>query len=312
MFSLHENLYHYTRAKTLIDKILPSKEIQFGSYQNLNDPREAKTWPFIFYTSNVETNDKFKSSVFEEVSNYITQKTLILCCTQDDPSVTDEDKDRDIRSGYGHPRMWSQYADEHKGVCIVFNKKSLHKSILKKFGSKGLYFGPVKYLKTVTGPNSDAYHIQYLDDILKNGTPNVIEPHIDKYNKELFFTKHIDWQDEWEYRWIFRSKDDTPILISIADCIKAVIVGNECTAKDTGKIVSICATLGIPVTKLLQHGWSMSLMPIDTDEKNVISLNGVSFSTKIPCTGVFTQAHDNTGKIRPILIKNNGDVIVVE
>ncbi|RUM74015.1 MAG: hypothetical protein DSZ12_06240 [Sulfurovum sp.] len=76
-------------------------EIQFGSYKNLNDPREAKTWPFIFYTSNIETNNKFKSSIFEEVSNYIIQKTLVLCCTQDDPSVTYEDEDRDIRSGYG-------------------------------------------------------------------------------------------------------------------------------------------------------------------------------------------------------------------
>ena len=312
MFSLHENLYHYTRAKTLIDKILPSKAIQFGSYQNLNDPREAKTWPFVFYTSSVDTNDKFKSSVFEEVSNYITQKTLVLCCTQDDPLVTDGDKDRDIRSGYGHPRMWSQYADDHKGVCIVLNKNILHKSILLKFGNKGLYYGPVSYLKTVSGPNSKAYDIQYLDDILNNSVSNVIEPHLDKYNKELFFTKHIDWQDEWEYRWVFRSKDNTPILISISDCITAVIVGNECTEKDTSDIISICSTLGIPVLKLLQHGWSMSLLPIDTDEQNVISLNGVSFSTKIPCTGVFSQAHDNTGKTRPILIKNNGEVIVVE
>lgn len=287
-------------------------EIQLGSYQNLNDPREAKTWPFIFYTNNEDTNDQFKSSVFDEVSNYITQKTLVLCCTQDDPSVKDEDKDRDIRSGYGHPRMWSQYADQHKGVCIVFNKDSLHKSILSKLGNKGLYTGPVSYLKTVTGPNSNAYHIQYLDDILSKGTSSVLDPHIDKYNKELFFTKHIDWQDEWEYRWVFRSRDNTPMLISISDCINAVIIGNECTAKDTSKVLSMCKPLGIPVAKLFQHGWSMSLMPIDTDEENVISLNGVSFSTKIPCTGVFAQAHDNTGKTRPILIKNNGEVIVVE
>ena len=312
MFLLHENLYHYTRAETLIKKILPSMEIQFGSYQNLNDPREAKTWPFVFYTSNVDTNGKFKSSIFEEVSSYITQKTLILCCTQDDPTVTDNDKDRDIRSGYGHPRMWSQYADQHKGVCIVLNKKYLHKSILSNFGSKGLYYGPVSYLKTVTGPSSNAYNIQYLDDILKNGISKEVEPHIDTHNKELFFTKHIDWQDEWEYRWVFRSKDNAPKLISIADSIQAVIVGNECTEKDTSDIVSICATLGIPVIRLLQHGWSMSLMPIDTAEKNVISLNGISFSTKIPCTGVFAQARDNIGKTRPVLIKNNGEVIIVE
>lgn len=286
--------------------------IQMGSYQGLKDPREAKTWPFIFYTRNSETNERFESSVFEEVSNYITKKTLILCCTKDDPSVKEGDHDRDIRSGYGHPRMWVQYADEHKGACLVLNQELLHANILSKVGSEGLYTGPVNYLRTTTGPNGGAYHIKYLDDILDTGIPNTMDPHIDKFNEELFFTKHIDWRDEWEYRWVLRSKNDSPVFVSIIDCIKAVIVGNECPVKETQEIIEACSTTGIPIYKLLQHGWSMSLMPIDTDEENVISLNGISFSTEIPCAGVFVQALDNNGDIRPIHIRNSGEVIVVK
>jgi hypothetical protein len=297
---------------TLIDKILPSMSIQMGVYKNLNDPREAKTWPFVYYSRNIETNARFKPELFEAVSRYITNTTLIFSCAKDDPSVIDGDHNRDIRSGYGHPRMWAQYGDRHRGVCLVLNHGILHGSMLANLGNKGLYWGDVKYLETVSGPNGNAYHIKYLDDILKDGIASVIEPHIDEFNKELFFTKHIDWRDEWEYRWVFRSKDGKPKLIPITDSIRAVIVGNECPAKETRDILSNCSSHGIPVYKLFQHGWSMSLMPIHTAEENVISLNGISFSTNIPCTGVFAQAHDNNGKVRPILIDNAGNAIVLE
>jgi hypothetical protein len=312
MFSLHENLYHYTKAITLIDKILPSMSIQMGVYKDLNDPREAKTWPFIFYSRDVETNDRFKTELFEEVSSYLTNTTLIFSCTKDDPSVIDGDHDREIRSGYGHPRMWAQYGDKHKGVCLVLNHEALHRSMVSNLGNKGLYCGDVQYLETVTGPYNNAYHIKYLDDILKAGIASVIEPHIDEFSKELFFTKHIDWRDEWEYRWVFRSQDGEPKLIPIEDSIRAVIIGNDCPAKETINILNACSCHRIPVFKLFQHGWSMSLMPIDTTEENVISLSGISFSTNIPCTGVFAQAHDINGKVRPILINNAGEVIVLE
>jgi len=285
--------------------------IQMGSYQKLNDPREAKSWPFTFYTRNHETNEKFNSSIFDDISNYITKKSLVLCCTRDDPTVNKNDEDFDTRTGYGHPRMWSQYADRHKGVCLVLNQESLNSDIKEKAGGYTLFRGPVLYLKTA-GPVGDAYHIQYLDDILDKDIASVMEPHIEKHNKSLFFTKHLDWRAEWEYRWVLRSTDDAPILIPITSSIKGIILGNECTANDTKDILAICSELTILVFKLFQHGWSMSLMPTDAKEENVISLNGISFSTLIPTSGVFAQAHDSNGNIRPIHINNSGQVIVVE
>ncbi len=39
-------LYHYTRAETLVDHILPSESLRFSRFQNVNDPRESKDWVF--------------------------------------------------------------------------------------------------------------------------------------------------------------------------------------------------------------------------------------------------------------------------
>ena len=39
-------LYHYTRAETLVNHILPSESLRFSRFQNVNDPRESKDWVF--------------------------------------------------------------------------------------------------------------------------------------------------------------------------------------------------------------------------------------------------------------------------
>jgi len=126
LFPLHSFLYHYTTAQTAAYKILTAMMLRMGSFQALNDPREAKTWPFRIYFRSPKSNLRFQSTLFDEISTYITSKSLILYCTRDDPTVTEQDDDRVLRSGCGHPRMWSQYADNHKGVCLVLDWKKLH------------------------------------------------------------------------------------------------------------------------------------------------------------------------------------------
>ncbi len=281
-----------------------------GLYQGLNDPRESKTWPFTLYSKNHITNDGFQSSIFDEISDFITKKTIVLCGSRDDPSVTKKSDDRDIRSGYGHPRMWAQYADSHKGVCLVVDHKALHENIVKMAGDRPLFHGPVNYLNSVSGPNDLSNHIAYIEDIYEKGMSHIVEPHLKENSESLFFTKHLDWRDEWEHRWVLRTEEESAEYVSIKNCLKAVILGSECEAIDQSEILKICKLMNIPAIKILQHGWSMSLMPLE--ENSAISLNGISFSTEIPTAGVFAQARDSLGKVRPVLIKNNGEVSIVE
>lgn len=290
-----------------------------GSFQYLNDPREAKSWPFKFYSRSPKSNEDFQYSLFDEVSKYITQYSLILCCSRDDPAVTEDHEDRSIRSGFGHPRMWSQYADNHKGVCLVLDQQGLHESIVSHLGLDNLFYGSIEYLSTTYGPRSSAssgpYELVYWEDIVDRGLANIIEPHIRRFHRELFFTKHLDWRDEWEYRWVYRSNGDEPVSIPIANCLNAVLLGSDCSTDLSRRIVELCRIYEIPVYRANWHGWAVSifgnLLDESFDSENIASLNGLSFSTNIPCGGVFAQAFDQHGKVRPILIENNGNVRVM-
>ena len=317
MFEPHKFVYHYTRAETFAERILPSQTLRMGSFQELNDPRESKTWPFKFYSRSQAGNALFTPSLFHEATTYVTQRTLVLCCSRDDPSIHTESDDRPVRSGYGHPRMWAQYADRHKGVCLVLNQELLHASIVSSVGSDNLFSGPVEYLKTVQGPSSHpsrgGYDLVYLEDYVEYGLPRIMESHLRLFQKDLFFTKHDDWRSEWEFRWVLRSKNDDPVFVPLGDCLHAVILGHDCPAEMTQKIIELCQVSNTPVHRANWQGWTLIILPNALNEQfhegPVIVLDGISFSTRVPCGGVFVQGRDQYGNVRPIRIDNNGDVV---
>lgn len=310
MFPLHDNLYHYTKYDTALNFILPTMKIMMGSFNNVNDPRESKIWPFTLYSKNLKTNENFDSKVFQDISKFITHKSLMLCLTRDDPTLaSDNEDDKDIRVGYAHARMWAQYGDNHKGVCFVFDKAQLNASIESVTGKFGLFHGPINYRSSARNPNGDAFHLAYLEDILDPRMFGLLEQHITKHHQALFFNKHIDWRDEWEYRWVFRSENENPIFIPIDKCIKALILGNDCTID--ASVEDYFMKIRIPLYRMHQHGWALSLLPEDSRE-DIISLNGISFSTEIPCSGVFVQARDNRQRNRTLRVDTNGNMVLLE
>jgi len=318
MFEPNKFVYHYTRAITFAEKILPSMTLRMGSFQELNDPREAKTWPFMFYSRSLTGNDLFTPDLFDAATKNVTQRTLVLCCSRDDPCVNRDDLDYPMRCGYGHPRMWAQYANGHRGVCLVLDQELLHESIVSHFGADNLFSGPVEYFTTGlvnSHLSRGGYDLVYLEDYVKYGLDKVIESHIRLFQRELFFTKHQDWRDEWEYRWVLRSENDSPLFVSIRDSLRAVILGHDCPEDMTKRIIELSRVSKTPVHRAHWHGWTLSLLPNqldgEFDKGPVVLFDGVSFSTKIPCSSVFTQGRDQYGEVCPIRIDNNGDVVLM-
>ena len=41
--------------------------------------------------------------------------------------------------------MWAQYANNHQGVCLVFNKEKIIDSFKNSFSSKQIFYGDVSY-----------------------------------------------------------------------------------------------------------------------------------------------------------------------
>jgi len=152
-------LYHYTSAKTAIDYILKDKQLKLGRYVNTNDPKEAKTWQFSLGTN--ERRDLSKYSL-DEISERFTQalkrRTNLACFSQDSTLTGDHTRDIYAR-GFGKSRMWAQYADNHKGVCLILEKSAIRKAVEDQFGNDRfrIYTGPVIYAdRLITEVNKPA------------------------------------------------------------------------------------------------------------------------------------------------------------
>ena len=70
----------------------------------------------------------------------------------------------DYYYGYYRPRMWAQYAEQHQGVCLVFDKEKLLKCFEKSLSAKGdLYYGEVDYFDGDSIPQHLSGEIQDME-----------------------------------------------------------------------------------------------------------------------------------------------------
>lgn len=311
MVNYASSVYHYTKEDTA-EAILSSMELRMRSFEHLNDPRESKTWPFAFYA---RSDVYFNPDLFRQASDFITRRTLIACCSGNAPTSAPGEP---LRPGCAHPRMWAQYANDHTGVCLVFDSTELEACIRMAAGDFRLFVGPVQYHDALHAPSTqggDPWAIAYLEDVISQGLPAVMEPHIERFHNALFFTKHIDWRDEWEQRWVVRANDDAPIFVPIRPALRAVLIGQDCSSALLQRIVEICSGTKISVHRIYWHGWAFSIFGnlLEPAEKNVISFNGMSYNVHTPCRQIYTQACGDQGGTRTIkIVSETGAVIPLD
>ncbi|GAB5408351.1 MAG: hypothetical protein BalsKO_07160 [Balneolaceae bacterium] len=147
-YSNDKFLYYFTSAEIVTKKIFPDKKLRFSSYIKTNDPYETKNWSLTIkdWVQYFESLPTEKQSSFLQLVNSFNEERLdhikkfksqikVLCFSQDDPNF-DFDQYLDYsgyKRGWGFPRMWNQYGDKHKGVCLMFEKDSLEGNLQKLF-----------------------------------------------------------------------------------------------------------------------------------------------------------------------------------
>lgn len=237
-------LYHYTSAETAADYILNDKQLKLGRYINTNDPKETKTWQF-----SIGTNENHDLSGYglHELSKKFTyglkHKTNLVCFSQDGALTGDHTKDIYAR-GFGKARMWAQYADNHRGVCLVFEKSAIQKSAVDQFGNQRfrLYGGPVVYrdrfITEVNNP-ADGFVID-IDYLVKLGFDEYVKAHVATHHKALFFEKVADWSSENEFRVVVLGEKEEELFMNIGSALSGVLFGADCTEKDIAKITTKC------------------------------------------------------------------------
>ena len=225
---IEKYVYHYTTIEKALEYILDSGKIRVSPFCMVNDPMEYNRkivgliWEENKYSGKNPLN--IATQVFKD---YITNYTKVLCMVSDDPILSCiEPVYKELHRGYARARMWAQYSNNHRGICLVFDKNALDETIKQTYKDYQVYSGRVKYEHTVYLENDpyflnlSLHHVSDIETYLKS-------EQIPKNKDEYFFRKILDWKDEQEYRWVIISNNTDYELIDIKPSLKGIIVGDK-------------------------------------------------------------------------------------
>lgn len=224
-------LSHYTKLETAYEIIRKNSfKIFYGSFLRANDAKETMYWHF--RTADNKQTSELKLLQERETSKQIKNKLATASFTID----------KDDIPGYYRPRMWDQYGEQNKGVCIVFNKDKILNIIKKKLdNNKKLYYREIEYLNL----NPPKYYEGELKNIYVSDIKNTEELERKIFDSEesiyaYLFRKHIDWSNEAEYRILIRNinnqiNSDKPYIdIPCIKAIEKIILGSYFYIKTDG------------------------------------------------------------------------------
>ena len=177
-------IYHYTSKVVALEKILYRRELRFSPLQYTNDPKEYKKLSFVTRGTAVNgkiPDDKMRietQKVDQEINRIVKYNYKIACFCLDTWLVYQK-KDYDcIERGFARSRMWSQYTDNHEGICLAFSKAKLIEALKNQKESKIQYLeGEMDYVKhpNISGINTSSLNGNKIQEL---GTSKYIKKHI--------------------------------------------------------------------------------------------------------------------------------------
>lgn len=223
-------IFKYTSFETG-KKIINSQSLKFNNPDFFNDPFDCDIdlLEFDFSERSPEIDEdlrKVKQSIIDEAkdlsnrfddipqseferiykNNQINKiKRSSICCFSKNHSKT---------------TMWTHYAEDHKGVCLVFDLS--HPVPFIDYEANRFTQGPVDY--------ENYYPINYM----KSKTEGI---------KRLFLTKSNDWNYEEEYRYILFDRKD--FIKFYKNFLKGVIFGLKVTDNQINDFKKLCLENGL-------------------------------------------------------------------
>lgn len=223
-------LFHYTSTEAFLAHILPTRLLRFSSFARLNDPRESKAWSWsVSDDAGVVDSPYFDFyGLQQRMDGFIRRRAKLLCLTQDE----DDNARASIwhyGRGFAHPSLWDRYAGNHSGVCLALDKQQLVEDVEGQLGGRGgIWHGPVEYANAPTG-EIEAFDLRTttLRDL---GEEGAARRQVERFRRELFFTKAMDWAPESEYRCLLLDHGQDDVYLDIRRCLRGVLFGSEFAA----------------------------------------------------------------------------------
>lgn len=219
-------IYHYTKISTAVEHILYENRLKFSSVLNSIDPIERERFNLgRECNSNNSSNNIFletekDAQAVEEQIEFLLEQVKIICFCENSklekigPGYRPFTKDK---YGFLKPRMWDQYGDKYKGVCLALSKKAVLENPNIDFSQKVKYVGYDKIELNFS-------HIN-LNSLLNIGKEKYFA-NVSKGIIQTFFQKHKDYRDEKEFRLIRKTSEEFE-FIDISKAIKCIIINPE-------------------------------------------------------------------------------------
>ena len=137
-------LAHYTDASAAFEHILPTGKLRMSPYRLMRDPVENKDiLPSIAWRGDPPDAGRAIDEVYAQ-----------LKAARDRMRVLSFTHDADRRAEYAgfdccwsRPRMWEQYGDKHRGVCLLFDAPPLKRAITDQSPPEHTYMRDVDYTR---------------------------------------------------------------------------------------------------------------------------------------------------------------------
>lgn len=248
--SSDDALFHFTRKDTSLEYILFNKSLRFGEFSGTNDPQEykSKLTGAVGWGWESRHDQKIEEATLL-VDKILREKSKFISFCQND--IVDDN----LHShGVLKSRMWAQYGENHKGICIVVSKAKLIAQLTTAFDlNYQLDYGKIQYEEPDLSRNIPCLDIDgpELDNLTSSDVAiNFVTKHID----ELLFTKQPDYKDEAEFRFVLIPKYlehvSVPIHVDLLKCVHSIILGDAFPVVYKPTIFQLGQELKIPVKKL--------------------------------------------------------------
>jgi hypothetical protein len=257
---LTDTLCHYTKADVAFNHIVPSGQLQLNPYSRMRDPLENRELNFttVLFDEREQTDDEqlqLLQDIQDQIEFFRGQVRLVSFTI--DATAGYGKYDRPFMRAWARARMWEQYASDHAGVCIAFDRERTTNELLARLAEHGSPdSGAVKYSPRGFSA-TDAYAVDLDDFLEEDGFDDAVVQFVVDHKEELFFRKTLDWQSEHEFRITLTAdlgSDAEYVLVPYggAASVRAVILGERFPTWQIPAAKWICEQRGVP---LLQLQW---------------------------------------------------------
>lgn len=254
--------FHYTTREAAFSGILPTGQLRLSPYRAMRDPLENQHWRFTFGGYGPRDDAELRSDLarydeFERRANEgVRDRSRLLSLTIDAQPSPDGEREPFCR-GWARARMWEQYAEKHRGVCLVFDRELLAEHFDRSAEAAGIracYRQPVTY--DGAGMLKPIIPQEELDD------PELLDRYIAANADALFFTKTRDWETEHEFRFVAITCEDTSLSIEYGSALVAVIAGERLPSWEWPAVPSACQQAGAQALRILWKNWRPGLIEL--------------------------------------------------